>query len=133
MPGISVLAGQQIAESSQRLPGDREKSVAPSSCTTNRLFSYTRMKVYYSSIDNERPERGQRKETGRFDSTTKRQKKRIGRAALDISIRDIQSPERFKSRPAITRKSVVLPEPEGPNSASNSPFSTPKDTSSRAI
>src|SRR3954471_5314731 len=42
------------------------------------------------------------------------------------------SPESGQSRPAMIRSSVVLPEPEGPSSASNSPWPTFRSTSSSA-
>ena len=42
------------------------------------------------------------------------------------------SPESTNSRPASTRSSVVLPEPDGPSSARNSPGATVSDTPSSA-
>src|SRR6266581_5721192 len=43
------------------------------------------------------------------------------------------SPVSGQSRPAMIRSSVVLPEPDGPSSASNSPSATFKSTPSSAV
>jgi hypothetical protein len=48
------------------------------------------------------------------------------------SQRNRMLPESGKSRPAIIRKSVVLPEPDGPSKATSSPSSISSETFSRA-
>ena len=42
-------------------------------------------------------------------------------------------PASCASRPAITRSSVVLPQPEGPRKQTSLPFSTSSETSSSAV
>src|ERR1700689_5426765 len=56
---------------------------------------------------------------------------RGGRSSMSVPPME-RSPRSGRSRPAITRSKVVLPEPEGPSSASNSPGCTDKFTPSSA-
>src|SRR3954470_10008362 len=57
------------------------------------------------------------------------------RAATSATLRPWirTSPASGQSRPAMIRSSVVLPEPEGPSSASNSPCATLRSTLSSAV
>src|ERR1051325_10536641 len=54
-----------------------------------------------------------------------------GRLVMSVPWNSIEPPSGF-SRPAIMRKVVVLPQPDGPSSPKNSPWLTSRDTSATA-